>query len=624
MRYTTRALAALPLLLVAIFYGWVSRQWIFAGVVSLALIASIVTSARLALHPPMQRAIALALAGAAVVLSLTSDLPLHEDVRALKRPWGAATLAALSIAAFRLFLRQPERGPIVTFLVGLVAAMTMGETLSRRTYGPVIVAYLVASLLALRAQDPGRPPLKALSRRALARFAGLLALTALIGASAAKLLPPLSDWSTTRILMALGDESRTGFGDRMWLGAMEGMLQSDEVVMRLDGPDTDYLRGAVYDHYERSRWSTAKPEKAVPRPSGGPPPEGARVVSVALVGGARDRYFLPLHASRVAMLEGVTTVDAFGVLHTLPDAALGAWFDPEGADTLPVAAPTDEDLQIPASIRPALERLSQAWIASAATPRAKVEAIADRLRSDYRYSLHFESHRRDPVLNFLLDIKEGHCEYFASGLALLARSAGVPARVVIGYRVSEKSAFGSYSVVRERNAHAWVEAFLPGEGWATFDATPTADLALRAPLKRSWLRGVGDLAGFLWTKARVGWAQVSLLQIVIALAVVIALGLMVRWWRRRGLVERASKRVFADHEPPPPGVLRLFAALEQRGLKRGAAESLERFAQRLDEGELGEAAALLSRYAAHRYGGVGDGEALLGEVERCAARIARA
>jgi transglutaminase-like putative cysteine protease len=624
VRPSARALVALPLLLVAVFYGWVSRQWVFAGVVSLALLTSIVVGARLALQPTIQRTIALVLAGAAIALSITSELPLHDDVRALKRPWGAATLAALAIAAFRLFLRQPERGPIATFLVGLIAAMTAGETLSHRTYGPLILAYLAAALLGLRAQDPGRPPLRALSRREWGRLGALLGLMALIGGTAVKVLPPLSDWSTTRILMALGDESRTGFGDRMWLGAMEGMLQSDEVVMRLDGPETDYLRGAVYDHYERSRWSTAKPEKAVPWPSGAPLPDRARAVQATLVAGARDRYFLPLGASRVAMLEGVTTVDAFGVLHTLPEAALGVWFDPEGKGAVAVAAPSDEDLQIPPSIQAALQRLSQEWIGAASTPRARVEAIADHLRSEYRYSLHFESHRRDPVLNFLLEVKQGHCEYFASGLALLARSAGVPARVVIGYRVSEKNPLGGYHVVRERNAHAWVEAFLPGEGWTTFDATPAADLALRAPLKGGWLRSLGDLTAFLWTKGRVAWAQVSLLQVVVALAVVIALGLLLRWWRRRGLVEQGSRRAFADHEPPPPGVLRLFAILEQRGLRRDGAEPLERFARRLEGAELGEAAALLLRYAAHRYGGVGDGAGLLADIDRCAAGLRRA
>ena len=68
----------------------------------------------------------------------------------------------------------------------------------------------------------------------------------------------------------------------------------------------------------------------------------------------------------------------------------------------------------------------------------------------------------------------------------------------------------------------------------------------------------------------------------------------------------------------------LFAVLEQRGLTREGAEPLERFARRLERADLGEAAALLLRYAAHRYGGVGDGEGLLADIDRCAASLRRA
>jgi transglutaminase-like putative cysteine protease len=623
VRLHARILVAAPLLLVALFYGWVSRQWAFASLVGLALLATIPLRARLSLGFPLQRALAVVLAGAAVAASLTSELPLVEDVRALKRPWGAATLAALSIAAFRLFLRNPERGPIATFVVGLLAAMTTGETLTHRVYGALVVTYLATSLLALRAQDPGRPRLAALSRRELGLLSAVLALSASLGLGAARVLPPLSDWSTNRILTALGEEATTGFSDRMWLGAMEGMLQSDQVVMRVEGSGADYLRGAVYDHYERSRWSAAKPEKPVPHPSGGAVPEGARVVSATLVSGARDRYFLPLGAARVVPIEGATTLDAFGVLHTLPEGALSVWFEPEGKASLPVAEPVDQDLQIPRSIQAGLSRLAGEWTAGAETPRAKVERLVDRLSTNYRYSLRFESHRRDPVLNFLLETKKGHCEYFASALALLARASGVPARVVIGYRVSERSPFADYYLVRERNAHAWVEAFLPGEGWSTFDATPAADIAAQRA-RPTWLASARDLLGFLWGKARVLWAQVTLLQIAGALGAVTAFGLFLRWLRLRGVTTSEASRIFAEQEPPPPGVLRLFAALDQRGLPRASAEPLERYAQRLSEGELYDAAQLILRYAALRYGGVGEREGLLREVDRCAEALRRA
>src|SRR5439155_16416246 len=106
------------------------------------------------------------------------------------------------------------------------------------------------------------------------------------------------------------------------------------------------------------------------------------------------------------------------------------------------------------------------------TPEAKIDAIARHLRSDFRYSLDYKRNPGDPLLDFLGENRLGHCEYFASAMAMLARAAGIPARVVAGYRVAEHNDVGGYDVVREKNAHAWVEVYFDGSGWRTVDATP--------------------------------------------------------------------------------------------------------------------------------------------------------
>ena len=84
------------------------------------------------------------------------------------------------------------------------------------------------------------------------------------------------------------------------------------------------------------------------------------------------------------------------------------------------------------------------------------------LSGEFRYSL--ESPRRnpvlDPVVDFLTDHREGHCEYFATALALLLRCRGVPTRVVIGFKCDDYNALGNFYQVRQQDAHAWVEAYL--------------------------------------------------------------------------------------------------------------------------------------------------------------------
>ncbi|MEM1446832.1 MAG: transglutaminaseTgpA domain-containing protein [Planctomycetota bacterium] len=101
--------------------------------------------------------------------------------------------------------------------------------------------------------------------------------------------------------------------------------------------------------------------------------------------------------------------------------------------------------------------------------------LADHLRLRYRYNLNNPRPRggEDPLIAFLFETREGHCELFAAGLTALCRSIGIPARLITGFRASEFNAVGRYYVVRQSNAHAWTEVDGgPGIGWQTFDATP--------------------------------------------------------------------------------------------------------------------------------------------------------
>jgi len=81
----------------------------------------------------------------------------------------------------------------------------------------------------------------------------------------------------------------------------------------------------------------------------------------------------------------------------------------------------------------------------------------------------------DAVEYFLFEQKRGYCEQFSSSLAVMARSQGIPARVVTGYAPGEYNPFTGYYDVRASDAHAWVEVYFPGYGWSTFDPTPSFD-----------------------------------------------------------------------------------------------------------------------------------------------------
>jgi hypothetical protein len=82
---------------------------------------------------------------------------------------------------------------------------------------------------------------------------------------------------------------------------------------------------------------------------------------------------------------------------------------------------------------------------------------------------------KDPVAYFLFEGKQGNCDYFASAMAVMLRTLGIPARVITGFRGGVFNDITSQYVVRMRNAHSWVESYFPEYGWSSFDPTPSAD-----------------------------------------------------------------------------------------------------------------------------------------------------
>jgi protein-glutamine gamma-glutamyltransferase len=103
----------------------------------------------------------------------------------------------------------------------------------------------------------------------------------------------------------------------------------------------------------------------------------------------------------------------------------------------------------------------------------RTRAIERRLRTGYGYTLQLPDHQvNDPLAYFLFTRKKGHCEYFASAMAVMLRSLGIPSRLVTGFQSGIYNPMSDLWVVRASDAHSWVEAWMPGLGWTTFDPTP--------------------------------------------------------------------------------------------------------------------------------------------------------
>lgn len=139
-----------------------------------------------------------------------------------------------------------------------------------------------------------------------------------------------------------------------------------------------------------------------------------------------------------------------------------------------------------------------------------VAFLSNYLRDNFAYQLDAVdlSKDREPITGFLFTTKAGHCELFAAGLAAMARSIDLRARVITGYRVSEYNRFGGYYVARPIHAHAWTEVEIRPNVWKIYDATPADRVEQEHSANRSAadpLRELYEYMEFMWVDTVVSY-----------------------------------------------------------------------------------------------------------------------
>ena len=130
-------------------------------------------------------------------------------------------------------------------------------------------------------------------------------------------------------------------------------------------------------------------------------------------------------------------------------------------------------LQLPNKIPERVLALARELTAISPTPYEQAKAIETYLRNTYEYTLDLSAPPagRDVVDYFLFDLKKGYCDYYASAMAVLARAAGLPARIVIGYASGTYNPATARYDVAQVDAHAWAEVYFSGIGWVEFEPT---------------------------------------------------------------------------------------------------------------------------------------------------------
>ena len=484
---------------------------------------------------------------------------------------------------------------------------------------------------------------------------------------------------------AFGSDLSSGFSDRVQLGQIGQIQQSNAVVMhiQIDGDTVGrydlHWRGVALSKFDGTTWSNPREQFILPRqpdnsfriPGGNPPlrsyvtPNAAREhmihYRILMEPIGTNVFFLAPWARRVTGDYRTVAADSVGAVYNFDIEHGISRYEAESD----IAAPAPAELrtagrtdptQIPAvylhlpAVDPRVPRLAAEITASANNDFDKAAAVENYLRTRFGYTLQLPPTKaKDPIASFLFERKQGHCEYFASAMAVMLRTLGIPSRVVNGFRSDEFNDLTGNYVVRAKDAHSWVEAYFPGYGWQIFDPTPAGSsgspqgwgrialyLDAMSSFWRDWVVSYDTSHQYVlgqtavvrsrvaWEGTR-NWARIhyeSMLQwarhsqdrvehspgrwAILGIAISIAFGFLGNLGRIARLLHESWLQAHPERSPEQAAAMwyaRMARALARRGVEKPAAETAQEFAKKIADTRLREPVARFTEvYESARFG----------------------
>jgi len=461
-----------------------------------------------------------------------------------------------------LFRRKRPRDYIWVYLVSVVHIGSAGLMMPGVGYAFFFVLYMASGLSALYVfnawctQERVKGPSTAPTVRPHMRFfmLSIVAMAAISLPLAGVFMALPRRRGILRLrgpLRGLSVQPMSGFSDQVRLGTIGSIQENPRRVMRLTVHDAAtneplrsdelLLRGVALDTYLRANkgnwlWSSRAEEFAwAPGSSAGGETEITPAYRVNFPGfnsGWRSRIrcditLEPLHTSYLFAPfapESITLPDYRRLwFHPLTHvmrysprlrqqmrySVVSRIFKPEAPSGSQPPLKADGEmfdlfLQLPENLSPRIGELARLLTPDAEYrgDYAKAMRILSYLSDErqFTYTLNMPPTRGvEPVENFLFHAKRGHCEYFASAMALMLREIGIPSRIVNGFKVTEWNPIGNHYTVRQSDAHSWVEAYLRPYGWRTLDPGVMRSTAIPRPrFARRWWRNLNDTAESLW------------------------------------------------------------------------------------------------------------------------------
>ncbi len=462
------------------------------------------------------------------------------------------------------------------------------------------------------------------------RLASFALVTALVAATCIVVVPRLQSQTEnmTFQFFQMNASAYSGLSDATRLGDLEELKLSSRVVMRVWTDRPQDLRARAYAHFDGRGW-TARPRSfnslrsvaldavpaaqvrdwleqipgsdyAIPRPE--PCQISNSCVRTRIIQNLFNNGMMVSPSNKLLVRAALPSLQVDPQENLHPPSVGGAEIYGilnryEGAIVQSGLAPPQElaeALELPENSDPRVHELATRLSEGASSPREKLRRTLDYLEHEYHYTLKVGSfHTSQPVAEFLFEKKKGYCQYFASAAALLLRQEGVATRYVSGFHVTENNRIGDHYVVREMDAHAWIESYIPGEGWVQADPTPAAEYeSLHAGLRQDWfahalewgraqiatilahLRAQDWRAGLRWFWETV--QGISFTSSTLAVAVML-LAWLVRHLRRRKLVdENRTASVLLQSIERAPELAQLLVHLDAYWTKCGVARPAHR------------------------------------------------
>ena len=272
----------------------------------------------------------------------------------------------------------------------------------------------------------------------------------------------------------------TGFSDRLSPGSIAALVNFSDIAFRAEFPGSTaappgsmYWRGAVMWHCDGMEWRAPYVPVSISHSVRQSPRGNTIRQRITLVPhGARWMFALdrPFEVPPGAILARGNYLWSVQTIRKARRYEVVSSVGVAGKELTP--GERREALEVPRTISPAVRELAQSWTTPNTNPRAIVNSALQYFGTQgFGYSLSPGEYGKNDLEQFLFRRRVGFCEHYAATFATLMRLAGIPARVVVGYLGGEYNDLGHFVLVRQADAHAWCEVWLPESGWTRVDPT---------------------------------------------------------------------------------------------------------------------------------------------------------